>query len=227
MTLYMVVYQAQPPEYEAMTNKAKELGVKLEFGGGRKTKGGESPNAQIILNLKQCNSKISIARTGRIIIYYPSKLVLKKSIEILKTIYVPFIDKQDLKCQGPVDPLSKAFELKTIENWDGTDMTLSEATINQYEFFDPKTKEYIYVLPDDDGNVIPPKDPDVVFTSCCPISIKTVDKDDAQGKRVITGEKLRWQAMQELRRITKEHRLTPEDLERAKLRTEKQKNSKT
>ena len=223
----MVVYQAQPPEYEAIANKAKELRIKLEFGGGRKTKGGESPNAQIILNLKQCNSKISIARTGRVIIYYPSKLVLRKSIEILKTIYIPSITTENFRCQGPNDPLSRAFELKTIQNWDGTDMTMSEATINQYEFFDPKTKEYIYVLPDDDGNVTPPKDPDVVFTSCCPISIKTVDKDDAQGKRLVTGEKLRWQVMQELRRISKEHRLTQEDLEKAKLRAEKQKSSKT
>jgi len=222
----MVVYQTQPPEYEAMTKKAQELGLKLEFGGGRKTKGGESPNAQIILNLKQCNSKISIARTGKIIIYYPSKLVLEKSIEILKTIYVPSLNRQDLRCQGPVDPLSKAFVLKTTENGDGIGMTLSEAIVNQYEWFDPKTKEYIYVLPDDDGNVTPPKDPDLIFTSCCPITISSIDKDDAQGKRIVTGEKLRWQAMQELRRITKEHRLRPEDIERAKLRAKKQQDSK-
>ena len=50
---YYLVYQTKSPDYEGITEKARYLRVKLEFGGGRKTKGGESPNAQIILNLEE------------------------------------------------------------------------------------------------------------------------------------------------------------------------------
>lgn len=56
LTKYLARYQANPMDYEATIEKARLLKLKVEFGGGRKTKGGESPNAQIILNLKDLDS---------------------------------------------------------------------------------------------------------------------------------------------------------------------------
>ncbi len=217
----MAVYQTKPPDYEGIIQKAGTLGTKLEFGGGRKTRSGESPNAQIIVNLKGIQSKISISRTGRVIVYYPSKPCLEKCLVALRQCYVPAIEKSDLKCQGPVDHLSKTFELRTTENWKGTGLTLSEASVDLYQWFDPKTGEYIFILPDDDGRIVPPSDPDCKYAGHCPVTIKTIDKDDEKGNRVITGERLRWKAMQELKRISKEHRLTPEDLARARLQNKK------
>jgi hypothetical protein len=73
MKMYLATYQTKPPDYGALTKRASEIGIKLEFGGGRKTKGGESPNSQIVLNLKEINSKVLVSRTGRVIMYYPSK----------------------------------------------------------------------------------------------------------------------------------------------------------
>ncbi|MGD0071333.1 MAG: hypothetical protein ABSB71_07250 [Candidatus Bathyarchaeia archaeon] len=212
----MTVYQTKPPEYEAMTKRAGELGLKLEFGGGRKTKGGESPNAQMIFNLKKFNSKISVSRTGRVIIYYPSKLCLERCVEILISAYIPTIDKSELQCQGPKDPLSMAFELRTTENWKGSGLTLAEAAVRVHQWFDPKTKEYLFVMPDDDGRVVPPSDLNLIYAGSSVVTIKTIDKEDINGKRIVTAEKLRWQAMKELKRVYKEHRLKPEDLERAR-----------
>jgi hypothetical protein len=218
MKSYMVVYQTKTPDFEAIHNRAKEIEVQVEYGGGRDTKGGVSPNAQLVLDLKDLDSKVSIARTGRIIIYYPSKPRLEKCLEVLMNCYVPTIMKSDLKCQGPIDPTSKTFELRMTENWNGTGLTLCEAEVMIYQWFDPKTGEYIFVLPDDDGRVEPPADPDCTYADCCSVTISAIDKDDEKGNRVVTGEKIRWKAMQELRRVAKEHRLTPEDLKRAQLR---------
>jgi hypothetical protein len=226
MKLYTIVYQTKAPDYDGILERAKYLQIKLEFGGGRKTKGGESPNAQIIFNLEGINSKISVGRTGRIIVYYPSNPLLKKCLDKLLDCYVPPIRKSDLKCQGPYNPLSRAFEVKTTENWNGTGLKLSEAVVQIHEWFDTKTEEYVYVIPDDNGIVITPDEPNLVYSSCCSITISAIDKDDKQGKRVVTGEKIRWQAMEELRRITKEHRLKPEDIEKAIQRAKEQERSK-
>jgi hypothetical protein len=226
MKMYMVVYQTKPPDYEGFTKRAGQMGVKVEFGGGRKTRGGESPNAQIVLNLKEINSKVSVSRTGRVIMYYPSIPCLLKCFEILLSVYSPAICKSDLKCQGPKDPLSKTFELKTTENWNGTGRTLFEATVMGHQWLDPKTGEYTFVFPDDDGSIVCP-DPSFKYAGRSPIRIKATDKDDKSGNRIVTGERIIWQAMQELRRMSKEHRLTPEDMKRAKERTEPQSEQKS
>jgi hypothetical protein len=222
MKMYLTTYQTKSPDYEALTKRAGEIKIKIEFGGGRKTKGGESPNAQIMLNLKEINSKILISRTGRIIIYYPSKLCLQKCVETLVSVYAPGIRKSDLKCQGPKDPLSKTFELKTTENWNGTGRTLYEATVMVNQWLDRRTGEYTFVLPDDDGRVVCPTGSDFKYAGCAPIRIQATDKDDKSGNRIVTGERILWQAMQELRRMSRENRLTPEDMKRAKEREKPQ-----
>jgi hypothetical protein len=222
MKMYLVTYQTKPPEYEGLTRRAKEMGIKLEFGGGRKTKGGESPNAQIVLNLNEINSKVSVSRTGRVIMYYPSKPCLEKCVEILISVYSPAICKSDLKCQGPKDPLSKTFELKTTENWNGTGRTLFEATVMVYDWLDLRTGEYTFVLPDNDGLVICPTGSNFRYAGCAPIRILVTNKDDKNGNRIATGERLLWQAMQELRRMSRVNKLTPEDMKRAKEREKPQ-----
>ncbi len=160
-------------------------------------------------------SKISIARTGKVIVYYPSKVSLKKSIDLLVKCYAPPIVKSDLKCQGPIDPLSKAFILKTTENWNETELKLSEAVVEIAEFYDPATKEYVYVIPNDDGLIYPPSQRGLVYSATLKLTVMAVDKDDKDGKRIKTGEILRWQYLEELKRISKEHRLKPEDIDRA------------
>jgi hypothetical protein len=222
---YSTVYQTKAPDYEGITERAKYLKIKLEFGGGRKTKGGESPNAQIIFNLEGINSKISVGRTGRIIVYYPSNVMLKKCLDTLIRCYVPPISKSNLKCLGPNNPLSRNFVLTTTENWNGSGLKLSEATVEMHEWFNPKTGEYTYVIPDEDGVLVPPDDPDLVYSNSNTIGISAIDKDDANGNRIVTGERIRWQMMEELKRITKEHKLTPKDLEKAQQRAEKQKTA--
>ncbi len=49
MKMYSIVYTTKKPDFEDIVVRAKYNNIKFEFGGGRKTKGGESPNAQIIL----------------------------------------------------------------------------------------------------------------------------------------------------------------------------------
>ena len=214
--MYLVAYQTKPPDYEGLAGRAKEMGIKFEFGGGRKTKGGESPNAQVVLNLKEINSKVLVSRTGRVIIYYPSKPCLQKCIEVLLSAYAPAICRSDLRCLGPKDPLSKTFVLKTTENWNGTGRPLYEATVMVNQWLDLRTGEYTFVLPDNEGRVVCPTGSNFKYAGGAPIRIQATDKDDKSGNRIVTGERILWQAMQELRRMSRENKLTPEDMKRAK-----------
>jgi len=204
MKKYLGKYHANPVDFEATIQRCRELRIKVELGGGRPTKGGESPNAQIILNLKDIDSKISISRTGRIEVYYPSRPNLKKCIEILEQCYVPKEGKLDLLCDGPTDPLNLAFEYTIKENWKGTELRCAEAKVDVHQWLDPETGEYIFQLPDRMGRVIWPGS-NLIYQGYCPVRIVTVDKDDEQGNRIVTAERLRWKMMQELRRIAKEH----------------------
>jgi hypothetical protein len=43
MKMHLTTYQTKTPDYEALTKRAVEMKIKIEFGGGRKTKGGDSP----------------------------------------------------------------------------------------------------------------------------------------------------------------------------------------
>jgi hypothetical protein len=204
MKKYPLVYQANTLDYEATINRARKLGVKVELGGGRRTKGGESPNAQIILNLKDLYSKIVISRTGKVEIYYPSRPILKKCLQILEQCYVPEHGPFCLECEGPVDPLDQAFEYTITVNWKGTELVCAKAEVDVHQWLDLTTREYIFRLPDREGRVIWPEG-NYVYQGYCPVKIIAVDKDDEHGNRVVTAEKLRWKMIQELRRIAREH----------------------
>lgn len=205
MKKYMSVYQANPVDYEATIMRARELGIKVELGGGRKTKSGESPNAQIIFNLKNIRSKIVISRKGKILIYYPSRPNLKKCFEILERCYVPTNGNLfDLTCEGPVDPLDQAFEFTIRVNWKGQGITYVEAKTHLFQWFDPATGEYIFQLPDHEDRVVHPGD-GYIYQGCCPVKIIAIDKDDKNGNRIVTAGKLVWKGIQELKRITREH----------------------
>lgn len=178
--------------------------MKVEVGGGRPEKSGESPNAQIILNLRDIDSKISIGRTGMVEIYYSSRPNLEKCIKILEECYVPIDGNLDLQCEGPTDPLDRAFEFTMTANWMGTGMRCAEAKTHLCEWFDPKTGEYIYRLPDKENRIIHPGT-EYIYQGCVPIQIIAIDKDDAKGNRVITAESVVWKGVKELKRIVREH----------------------
>lgn len=44
-----------------------------------------------------------------------------------------------------------------------------------------------------------------IFVGCYPVGIVAIDKDDQQGNRIATAEKLIWKGIRELKRIAKEH----------------------
>lgn len=210
MRKYMIGYRANPLDYDATVQKALQSSIKVEFGGGRKTIAGESPNAQIIFNLKNIDSKIVIGRTGKIQIYYPSVPNLQKCVDVVQRCYVPIHGQLHFMCEGPVDPLDRAFQYVTKINWNGTGLVCSEALTYLYHWYDPKTGEFVFTLPDQEGRIVPPG-PGLNYLCCVPIRAVTVDKDDSNGNRIVTGERLRWQAIQELKRIVREHpRFKPE-----------------
>jgi len=200
----MVVYQASPVDYEATIRRARELGIKVRLGGGRKTKGGESPDAQIVLNLKRISSKILISRSGKIIIYYPSRPNLKKCLQILKQCYVSESGELDLRCEGPMDPLDRAFEFTIRVNWLGQGITYVEAKTHLFQWFDPATGEYIFRLPNQENRALHPRN-GCIYQDCCPVKIIAIDKDDKDGNRIVTAEKVVWKGIQELKRIAREH----------------------
>lgn len=207
----LIRYQASPVDYEATIEKARELGLIVKLGGGRPTKGSESPNAQIILNLRDIHSKILISRTGRVEVYYPSRPNLEKCLRVLEQCYIPKEGKLNLECEGPIDPLDLAFEYTITNNWKGTELRCAQAKVDLYQWLDTDTGEYLFRLPDKTGRVNWP-DGNYVYQGCCPVTIITVDKDDEHGNRIVTADRLMWKAIKELKRIAKEHpRLKIED----------------
>jgi hypothetical protein len=147
---------------------------------------------------------INIYAAGRVQITYDSVPHLRKGFQVIEENCVPSNGDLFFDCLGPVDPLDQAIEYTTIVNWKGSDVTYAEAKIDLYEWYDPKTGTYFYQLPDRRRQVRP-VDSSYVFQGCFPITIQCIDKDDANGKRIITAEKLRWKAIRELKRIAKEH----------------------
>lgn len=204
MKKYMIQYRANPVDYEATFEKARENGVTVKRGGGRPTKGGEPTNAQIIFHLRDIDSKITISCTGRVEVYYPSRPNLEKCIEILKQCYVPREGELELHCEGPIDPLNLAFEYTITENWKGTELRCVEAKVDMHQWLDLGTGEYIFQLPDKMGRVIW-LGANCIYQGRCPVRIIAIDKDDKQGNRIATAEKLVWKGIQELKRVVKEH----------------------
>ncbi len=206
----LIRYKTTPLDYETTKTRAREMGLKVELGGGRPTKGGESPNAQIILNLKSLKSKIVISQTGKIEVYYPSCPNLQKCLNIVEQCCVPLEGTLNLVCEDPIDPLDFAYEYTITYNWEGTKLKCAHAKVNCYQWLDLDTGEYLFRLPNKTGAVDWPIGK-YAYQGCCPIEIITVDKDDEKGNRIITAEKLMGKAVKELQRITKEHRLKIDD----------------
>jgi len=209
---YTVRYRANTPNGEATIEKARKMGIRVRGGGGRPTRGGEpSETGQFVFDLKNIDSVVEInAKSGIVQFFYPSLPKLKKCVQTVKRFYVPQSGNLNLRCEGPVDPLDRAVEFSTIVNWDGTGMALAQAKTHLYQWFDPRTGEYLFLLPDLENRVINPRT-NYTYIGCFPISIIAVDEDDENGNRIVTGERLAWKMLRELKRITREHpRFKPE-----------------
>ena len=236
--LAQVRYKIDRIDYDATIKKTKEMRIKYSRGGGRPSKGQEPTEAQITLNLKNLNSKILINPSSGIIqIYYPSRSTLKKCVHLLKQCVVQQNKKRiDLRCLGDEDPLDTSVLMKTIDHMKPRDTKYAIAVINLYHWRDPKTDETIFRIADREGRVNIPgtrirvkpekimiyteKTP-FVFDACIPVGVHCIDKEDAEGNRVITSEKLRWKGLKELKRITKTHprfKPTNEDIMRSLLK---------
>ncbi len=218
---YAVNYKAQSIDYDATYRKARKMGLTIYPGGGRTYKSGESPEAQLILNLKDLNSKINVYPTGLIQIYYPSRTNLKKCLNILEQCCIPTNGKKiNLNCLGDEDPADSSILMKTIDHLQPGDLKYAFAVIKLYSWRDPETDESIFRIEDRDGRVNVPgttirikpekimiyeKKTPYRFDACIPVEIHCVDKEDSEGNRIITSEKLRWKAIRELKRIVREH----------------------
>ena len=229
MKKMQVMYQANI-DYEATIKKARNQGIKPQFGGGRRTKGGDSPEAQMILDLKDLDTKILVTPKGKIQIWYPSLPKLRKGFQILKRILVPQSEKLILKAKGPNDPLDLSFETMTIEHTQHSDVKFSSAKIPIYAFRHLKTGDLVLETLDREGCVhVPGTDYRVkpsnlehflvktpyICEDHFDIGVHTIDKFDKDGNKIITGDLLRWKAIQEIKRILpgripfKDDELTP------------------
>lgn len=198
---YTIRYRANIPNREAVIEKARKLGIKVRPGGGRPTRGGEpSEMGQFVLDLVDINSTVEINPKSKIIqFFYPSLPKLKKCVRVLER-----CDVNTLESLGPDDPLDTSFELTTIDHYKHGDIRYYMAKVPLYVWLDPETEEYIYRIPDREGKMNPPGT-NCIYQGCYPVTVHTIDKDDKKGNRIITGEKVRWKAIQELKRIVREH----------------------
>jgi hypothetical protein len=231
---YAVNYKTQSIDYDATYDKARKMGLIIQPGGGRTYKSGESPEAQLVLIPKNLNSKINVYPTGLIQIYYSSRTNLKKCINILEECCIPENgNKIELTCLGPEDPADSSVLLKTTDHLQPGDLKYAFAVIKIYSWRDPETDESIFRIEDRDGRVNVPgtkirikpekimiyqKQIPYRFDACIPVEIHCVDKEDSQGNRIITSEKLRWKAIREIKRIAKEHprfKPTEKDIKRS------------
>ena len=209
---YTVRYRANIPDCEATIEKAQRLGLKVRLGGGRPTRGGEpSEWGQFVVEINEIDSTVEInTRSGIIQFSYPSIPKLRESAQILSQFYVPMNGSLDLTCEGPVDPLDRAFEFTVKMNWMGKGVTYVEAKTHLCQWLDAKTGEYIFRLPDREDRITHPEN-GYIFQGCCPIKIIAIDKDDQSGNRIVTAERIVWKGIKELKRIVREHpRFKPE-----------------
>jgi len=203
---YTIRYRVNIPDCEATIEKARKLGIKVGPGGGRPTRGGEPTEwGQFVLDIENIDCTVEInTRSGIIQFSYTSVPKLRKCVAVLEQCYISKNGKFNLTCMGPIDPLDRAFEYTTIKNQKGTGVNWYKAKVDVHQWFDPETGEYVFRLPDRDGRVIPPETR-CTYVGNCPTHILTIDQYDDEGNRIITGERLRWLAVQELRRINREH----------------------
>jgi hypothetical protein len=216
---YQVRYEANI-DYVATIDKTRKQSINPRFGGGRNTKGGESPEAQMILDLKDLDMRILITHKGLIQIWYTSLPKLRKAFRILEKCLVPHGEKLVLKAKGPDDPLDLSFETTTIEHMQHSDVRLVKAKIPVYVFRHLKTGDFIYETLDRDGNVHVPSanhkvDPNDLehglketpyrLEDHFNVGVYAIDKFDEEERKIITGERLIWKAIQEVTRVLSEH----------------------
>lgn len=197
-------YSANPIDFEATFERALNNGLRVRHGGGRPEKSGEPANAQIIFDLQDIDSKITVSRTGKVEIYYPSRPNLKRCIEIVMQYCVPVKGELGLHCESWIDPLDLAVEYTITENWKGTELRCVVAKVDVHQWLDVGTGAYIFRLPDSTGRLSWPEG-NCVYQGYCTTSIMAVDKDDEHGNRVVTAERLVWQGLRELKRVVREH----------------------
>jgi len=203
MTKNLVQYHADI-DYEATIEKFQAFhssrgGFSLEVTGGRGRAG-----AQIVASFKHLNATMNIYHTGLIQITYETLIDLRKCVQILEQYCVPKTEKFELEALGPDDPIDRSVELTTICHWQNTDIKYAMATVWLYWWWNPETDEYICLTPDKDFKVNVPESP-YVFDSRIPVIVHVIDKYDEQGNVTVDSEKLRWKAIQELKRVAKEH----------------------
>lgn len=203
---YTVRYRANIPDCEATIEKARRLGIEVRPGGGRPTRGGEpSEWGQFVLDMENVDCTVEInAKSGIIQFSYTSVPKLERCVQVFEQCYVTENGNFWLACEGPVDPLDRAFEFTIRVNWTGKGVTYVEARTHMCQWLDPKTGEYIFRLPDQENRVVHPG-ADYIYQGCCPVSVIAIDKDDRNGNRIVTAEKLVWKGIQELKRIVREH----------------------
>lgn len=205
MPKHRVYYQASAVDFEGTCRRARALGIDVELGGGR----GTDTDAQICLKLGNIDSTIQIhpkfgAPKSKITIYYDSLPNLKKCVLDLERCYVPVDGIFTLEPLGPDDPLDRSVELTTIYHWKFSDTKYAMARVLLYIWWDPETKEYIYRIPNREGLVSAPEGP-YIYECCIPTSVHVIDRYDDNGNTIVDSEKLRWEAIRELKRIVREH----------------------
>ena len=230
-----VWYKVNSIDYDATCEQAKKMGIITQPGGGRNYLSGESPEAQLVFDLTKLHSKIVFSPTsGKIQIWYSSRTNLRKCISILEECFIPKNGNEiNLECLGDEDPADSSVLMETIDHLQPGDLKYAIAVIKLYSWRDPETDETIFRIEDRDGRVNVPGTtirikPEKImiyeqktpyrFDACIPVTIHCVDKEDSEGNRIITSEKLRWKAIRELKRIAKEHprfKPTEEDIARS------------
>lgn len=191
-------------DYEATLKRFQEyrpsgVGYSFEVTGGR-----GRAEAQIVVCFHEWNVSINIYPTGLIQIYYATLVNLRKAVGVLGQICVAAGKAFVLVGLDPDDPIDRSVELKTTYHFENTDSKYALATVLFFWWRNPQTDVFVCKVPDRDNKLVVPGKP-FVFEGCVPISAHVIDKYDAQGNRIVTAEKLRRQAIEELKRIAREH----------------------
>jgi len=190
-------FEATVEEFQAL--RPNQTDYSFEVTGGRKRAG-----AQIVVTFKDWNIAVNIYYTGFIQIYYENLVNLRKAFQILKRCCVPRTGKLDFVALDPDDPIDRSVELKTTYHFQNSDVRYAKATVLVYWWRNPKTGEFIVKIPDRDLKLDVPESP-FVFDACVPVVIHVIDKFDGKGSKVVDAEKLRRKAIEEVKRIAREH----------------------
>ena len=242
---YLAMYQIDPIDYESTIKKIQELGLVETRGGGRPSNWGGPTESQITVHLKDLNSSIQISLTGNIQIRYSSRKNLRKCVKILKKCCIQKQGKRiNLRAKGTEDPLDTSIVMKTIDHLQPGDVKYAIAIVKFYHWRDPKSDETILRVEDRDGRVNIPgtrirvkperikiytKNTPYRFDACIPVGVHCIDKEDSEGNRIITSERLRWQGIQELKRMVKAHprfKPTEEQIRRSIQKDRERRNKK-